>query len=112
MFWAARGELGTSAEQLIADRRGIHIRSADADRLLVELRVRIEPLTRMHRQNPLSTDLLASSTKRYFEKAEYRIRLDELLTSESHSRVTQLAAADLSTGEEWTDEEFWRRVAL
>ena len=112
MFWAARGELGAGAEELIAHRKGIQISIADADKFLVEIRNRVETLARTHRQNLQSINLLISSTKRYLEKAEYRIQLDELLTSEAHSLVGKLAAAGFSAQGDWNADEFRRQVEI
>ncbi len=52
MFWAARGELGAGAEELIAHRRGIKISIADTNKFLGEVRNRVGTLARTHRQNP------------------------------------------------------------
>ncbi len=112
MFWAARGGLDEGAKELITHRRGTLIRVEDADTFLGEIRNRIETLARTHRQNPQSIDLLVSNTRRYLEKAEYRIRLDELLTSEAHSLVEKLEAAGFSAHGNWNDEEFRRRIAI
>ena len=112
MFWAARGELGAGAEELIAHRRGIKISIADADKFLGEVHNRVETLARTHRHNPQSIDLLVSSTKRYIEKAEYRIQLDELLTSEARSLVGKLEAAGFTAHGIWSDGEFRQRVAI
>ena len=112
MFWAARGELGAGAEELIAHRKGIQIRIADADKFLDEVRNRVETLAKTHRQNPQSIDLLVSSTKRYLNKDEHRIQLDDLLTSEARSLVEKLEAENFTAHGNWDAEEFRRRMAI
>ena len=112
VFWAARGELGAGAEELVAHRKGIQISIADADKFLVEIRNRVENLARTHRQNPQSIDLLVSTTKRYLSKAEHHIQLNDLLTSEARSLVEKLEAEDFSTHGNWNVEEFRRRMAI
>ena len=82
MYWAARGKPSSGAEDLIAQRNGVLVAIADADTFLADIRNRAETLSRTHRQNPQSIELLVNSTKRYLGRPEHRIELDELLTSE------------------------------
>ena len=112
MFWTARGTPGTGAADLIAHRDGRLISISDADNFFKTIRDHTETLARTHRQNPQSVDLLVNSTKRYLAKPEYRIPLDELLTSEAHSLLDKLESAALPTQDSWSAEEFQRRMAI
>ena len=110
MFWTALGQPGMYAEELIKHRGGCLISIADADEFFTGIRDRIETLGRTHRRNPQSVALLINSAKRYLEKPEYRIRLDELLDSEAQSLLKKLEGAALHPHGSWSPEEFRRRV--
>ena len=111
MFWTALGAPGAVAKELIAHRKGHLITVENADSFFVKIRDYIETLTRTHRENPQSIDLLVKSAKRYIAEPEYRIRLDDLLTSETQSFLEKLESADLPVeGESFSAEEFQRQV--
>jgi hypothetical protein len=112
VFWAARGKLGGGADEIVKQRDAKVIEIADADGFFVGLEQRVATLARTHRQNPLSVDLLVSTTKRYLAKPEYRIQLDELVTAETHALVEKLDAEGLTAQAHWDPNEFRRRAAL
>ena len=112
MFWAALGPQGDGVTELIAHRDGRLVPITDADSFFIKVRDHIATLAQTHSQNPQSVELLVNSTKRYLAKPEYRIQLDELLTSEAHSLLDKLVSADLTTQGNWSAEEFQRRVAI
>jgi len=112
MYWAARGKPSSAAQDLITQRNGVLVTIADADTFLAAIHNRVETLARTHRQSPKSIELLVSSAKRFLGRPEYRIDLDELLTSESHSLVEKLSAAELPGHGNWNADEFQRRVAI
>ena len=110
-FWTTLGTPGATAEELIEHRKGHLITIENADSFFVKIRDYIETLTRTHRRNPQSIDLLVESAKRYIAEPEYRIRLDELLTSETQSFLEKLKSADLPVeGGSFSAEEFQRQV--
>ena len=110
MFWTALGRPGMHAAELIKHRDGRLVSIADANGFFTGIRDRIETLGRTHRRNPQSVVLLVNSAKRYLEKPEYRIRLDELLDSEACSLLKKLEGAALPPHGSWSPEEFRRRV--
>lgn len=110
MFWAAVGKPRAAAEELIKHRDGCLVSISDANGFFTGIRDRIETLGRTHRRNPQSMVLLVNSAKRYLERLEYRIRLDELLESEARSLLKKLEGAALPTHDTWSPEEFRRRV--
>ena len=110
MFWTALGAPGTVAEELIAHRKGHLITIENADSFFVKIRDYIETLARTHRKNPRSIDLLVNSAKRYIAEPEYRIQLDELLTSETQLFLEKLESADLPVEGNSSAEEFQRHV--
>ena len=112
MFWAGRGAPNTDAADLIAHRHGRFVPISDAESFFKAIRDHTETLARTHRQNPQSVDLLVNSTKRYLSKPEHRIPLDELLTSEAKSLLDKLESAALPTQDNWSADEFQRRVAI
>ena len=112
VYWALRGEAGEGAQDLIRHRAAKPIDINGADDFFQGLHQRVETLTQSQRQNPLSMDLLISSTKRYLSKPEYRIRLDDLIAQEVGGAIVKLDSADLSTGTQWSAQEIQRRVQV
>lgn len=81
-----------------------------ADEFFQTLQQRVETLEKSQRQNPLSVDLLVSSTKRYLAKPEHRIQLDELFSQETERLLGQLDDDIFSTQGQWSQESFRTRV--
>lgn len=112
VYWALRGEAGHGAQELIRHRSAKQVAVNGADDFFKDLQQRVETLTQSQRQNPLSMDLLISSTKRYLSKPEYRIQLDDLIAHEVGAAIAKLDAADLPTGTQWSVQELQRRVQV
>lgn len=110
VFWAARGNLGGGAQELVDHRHARVVPVVDADSFFSTLRQRVETLAQNQRQNPLSIELLVNSTKRFLAKSEYHIQLDELFTQETDRLITQLDAPDFSPQVEWDQMAFGARV--
>ncbi|HQT31579.1 MAG TPA: SIR2 family protein [Thiobacillus sp.] len=111
-YWATRNNLNDGADAIVANKHAKVIRIANADDLFVTLKQRIETLEKTHRQNPLSTELLVGSAKRYLAKPEYRIQLDELFSREMERLLAQLESASLEAHTSWTSIELSERVRL
>jgi len=109
-FWAARGELGVGAKELVNQRHARVIPITDADRFFSTLLGRIETIQQTHRQNPLGIEVQVNSAKRFLSKSEYRIQLDELFSNETNHVIAQLDAPDLSPQRSWDQAEFRARV--
>ena len=112
MFWTALGTPSEIAKQLIAHRKGTLVAIKDADSFFVEICDCIETLARTHRQSPQRVDLLVNRTKQYMAKPEYRIQLDELLTSETHSLLEKLESDSLPVQGDLNAEEIQRQVNI
>ncbi len=112
MFWAARGEPGEGAQELIAHRDGRVVPITDADSFFRQVRDRVQTLMQTHRQEPRSVDLLVSSTKRFLARPEYRIKLDDLFVSETELLFEKLSASSYTNQGNWSPEEFCQRVAF
>lgn len=110
VFWAVRGAVSTAAEEIINHRRARTVPVSDANSFFSGLKRRVETLEQTHRQNPLSIDLLVSTTKRFLSKPEYRIQLDELLSNEAHQLLAKLGAPEFSAQGSWDVAEFRTRV--
>lgn len=111
IYWAARGKLGSRAEELAEHRRARIIPITDADSFFKGLRQKIETLEQSQRQNPLSVELLVASAKRFLAKPEYRIQLDELLTETAERLATRIEVPELSGQGGWSQSEFRARVS-
>tara|TARA_B100001540_G_scaffold284705_1_gene277247 strand:+ start:22134 stop:23918 length:1785 start_codon:yes stop_codon:yes gene_type:complete len=111
MFWAARGEPGEGARELISQRGARVISVSDADGFFNGIRERVKTLADTHRENPVSIELLVSSTKRYLAKPEYRIKLDDLISREVELLCERIDIPDFVPGGGWNEHEFRNRVA-
>jgi hypothetical protein len=110
VFWAARGELGEGAKELTNQRRARVIPITDANSFFKELREVVETLSQTYRQNPLSTELLVNSTKRYLAKPEFRIQLDELFSKEAERLIAGLDSDEFPPNGTWDLEAFRVRI--
>lgn len=111
MFWTYRGELSDSANELVRFRDARVIKINDADSFFGEFQQRVSTLSKTHRQDPLSLDLLVNSTKQYLSREANRIDLDDLFSNQSRLLLEKLTNADLEGGE-WDGGEIGRRVKL
>jgi hypothetical protein len=81
-FWAVRGEPGNSAKRLIEHRQAQKLPIADADNFFSELGRLVDALEQFARPHPLSTVAAVTSLKGYLADHKYRIRLNDLVSSE------------------------------
>lgn len=110
-FWAARGQPGAGAADLIDHRRARHIPIADADSFFSSVVDRVVTLEQSHRQNPLSIDLLLNTTKRFLAKPEYRIQLDDLFTEETRRLMASLGGPEFGEPGK-SDQDVFREQVL
>ena len=110
VYWATRGTIAAGAQDLIDHRRARVIPIADAESFFNGLRERVETLSQSQRQNPLSTELLVNTAKRYLSKPEFRIQLHELIEQETERIVTRLDSAEFSPQGPWDQAVFRARV--
>ena len=112
MFWAARSEPGARTGELIAHRDAHRIQITDADAFFGKLGEYVQTLGRTHRASPQSVELLVNSAKRYLEKPEYRIQLDEVISSTAESLIERLDSQDFSARNRYSTELFRDRVVM
>jgi hypothetical protein len=89
-YWAARGELGDAAGELVRHRRAEVIRITNADDFFESLYQKVQALKDIDRP-PLSARVAAASAKRYIEQGTYPIRLHDLVTKEAELVYQSLA---------------------
>ncbi len=106
VFWAARGNLGSRAQDLVDHRRARVIPISNADSFFKTLKDRVELLEQSQRPNPLSIELLINSVKRFMTRPEYRIQLDELFAQETDRLIAQLDAAEFAQPPQWNQATF------
>jgi hypothetical protein len=110
VYWTARGTVASGAQALVDHRRARVISISDADTFFTGLRERVDTLTQSQRQNPLSTELLVNSAKRYLAKPEHRIQLDELFSEETQRLLAKLDGGEFSPNGPRSQGEFRKRV--
>lgn len=111
MFWAARGNLGDGAKELVDHRRARILPITDADSFFSSLKQRVETLEQSQRQNPLSIELLVNSAKRFLARQEHRIQLDELFTEETNRLFEKLDSSEFTLPDKWDPLIFRERVS-
>lgn len=109
-FWAVRGALGAGAQGLADQRRARTVTITGADDFFCALQQRVETQEQSQRQNPLSVELLVSSTKRFLAKPEFRIQLDDLFAQEAERLLALLDTDEFSPQTPWGEGEFRRRT--
>lgn len=82
-FWASRGKLGSSANQLVKQRAATQLTIADADSFFTELADKIQSLSELDRPHPLTIATAAATTKRFLAEDRHRLRLNDLIQSEA-----------------------------
>jgi hypothetical protein len=110
VYWAARGALGSGAQELATHRAARAIPINGADEFFQTLQQRVETLEQSQSQNPLSVEVLVNSAKRYLAKPEHRIQLDELFAEETNRLIDQLGRETFSMQGPSSQESIRARV--
>lgn len=87
-YWAAMGEPGTHAKDLIQHRKAQTIPIQGADHFFSSLGELVKSLDTYSRPHPLSTDAAVASLKRYLSEDRFRIQLADLV----HEEVERVVA--------------------
>lgn len=98
-YWAARGAISATAQQLLDRRAGVQIAIKDADQFFTTLQERVAALDQFNEPHPLSTKAAVSSLKRYLAEDRYRIRLSDLIEEETDRAVAQLFSAPMTVAQ-------------
>ena len=110
VYWAVRSKITASAQDLVDHRRARVVPIVDADTFFRGLRDRIETLAQSLEKNPISTELLVNTTKRYLTSRDYRIRLDELVEQETEHLVGHIDSTEFAPDRPWDQMVFRKRV--
>ena len=81
-YWAARGEPGALAQDLLTQRGGRSFPIADADSFFVKLRETLEALRQADRPHPLSVEMAIALAKRYCRDDKFAMEWAEFLHAE------------------------------
>jgi SIR2-like domain len=81
-YWAARGEPGARARDLLTQRGGRSFRIADADNFFVKLHETLEALRQASRPHPLSVEMAIALAKRYCRDDKFAMEWAEFLHAE------------------------------
>lgn len=111
VYWAARGSLGTGAQELADHRSAKVVSIAGADEFFQALQQRVETLELSQRQNPFSIEAMVASVKRYVAKPEHRVQLDELISQEAQRLMGQIGSAQFGPHAQVSQQEIRTRVA-
>jgi len=98
-YWAARGAISATAQQLLDHRAGVQIAVKDADQFFTTLQERVAALAQFNEPHPLSTKAAVASLKRYLAEDRYRIRLHDLLEEETERAVAQLFSPQMAVAQ-------------
>jgi hypothetical protein len=110
VFWAARGEPGDGAKDLINHRRARVVPIGDANSFFVGIRELVETLEQTRRKDPISIELLVNSVKRYLNRPEHQIRLAELLAGEIDRLLNATSSEEFSPNADWKPEILRLRI--
>lgn len=110
-YWAARAELAGEAKELVDRRGAVVISNYDAERVFTELEGKIAALSELDRPHPLSVATAIAELKRYLPDPQARIRLDDLLRTETERVVQAISDEQFSTQGPGSTEDVRQRVA-
>jgi hypothetical protein len=109
-YWAARGSLGTAAQDLVSRRSAKVIPITDANAFFTALERQVSIQDELRRPRPESTALIVGSAKKYLAKPEHRIQLGELVGETQRRLVERLRDREFGAQGQWSVEEFRQRV--
>lgn len=113
MYWAARGALGNSAQQLLTMRGGYAIPIHGADEFFDDLQTKIESIEEFSKPHPLSAAVAVASTKRFLSDPAYRIRLSDLIDDLGRNLANELRNGPFSdVSSQVTRESVTQRVKV
>ena len=92
-YWAALGQLGEEAKQLISHRRAEVVPIEGADNFFQTLRGYVEAVEVYSRPHPLSTEATVAAMKRYLSEPKYRIQLADLV-DDAIRKVVEITSGD------------------
>lgn len=110
-YWATRGDLSVEASRLALQRAAKSVQIAGADQFFEELQGSVETIASSSKANPLSTQLLVNSAKKFVATHEHRVNLSDLLSRETERLFDALDGEDFDYDSDPSHEEFGKRVS-
>jgi hypothetical protein len=108
-FWATVHDPSILARDLIANRGAVEVHIPDADGFFVDLSEKVAALADLRERPPATVELAVATAKRLLADQAGRIRLRDLVKSETESILVTLAGLG-DDGEDASDDEFERRI--
>ena len=90
-YWMHRGELSDHARELIAHRQAIPMQIDDADTAFERIGQTVAALAELSDQQPQDTVTAVARLKRYLPDPMHRIRLIDLVTTETERLISRVA---------------------
>lgn len=109
-YWAARGQLGNAAQQLVQIRGGEVVTINDSDAFFQELSEKISALEEFDRPHPLSAKIVVATLKKYLVEDRYKIRLHDLVQQETEKLYSSLSVRKFSFSSPISQDELMQRV--
>jgi hypothetical protein len=112
VYWISRGEPGEQARMLINFCQARTIRTDGADAFFPDLALKVKALDDLEVGDPLPPALAAATVKRYLAEDRFRIRLADLVSNAVRHTAERLNAQDFNLMQDFSDEEFLRRLKV
>lgn len=90
-YWLARGDLSERGQELVTQRRASVVSGTDADTFFEALSLKLETIGQSRQPNPASVELMITMTKRFIDRPEHRIQLDDLVTAQTRQTISDFA---------------------
>ncbi|ENB9666106.1 MULTISPECIES: SIR2 family protein [Pseudomonas] len=90
-YWLARGGLSERGQELVTQRRASVVSGTDADTFFEALALKLETIGQSRQPNPASVELMITMTKRFMDRPEHRIQLDDLVTAQTRQTISDFA---------------------
>ena len=110
-YWATKGEPVEEAKRLIKHKRAQVIQIESADKFFTELKEKVESLSAFE-PHPMSPAIAIETTKRYLAEDRYKIKLYELIISETEKLYQRIVSEsfDLNVRVSNWEKELSRRI--
>ncbi|MCF5031547.1 SIR2 family protein [Pseudomonas syringae] len=90
-YWLARGGVSERAQELVARRRASVVSGTDADTFFDALNLKLETIQKSRQPNPASVELMIAMAKRFMDRPEHRIQLDDMVTAQTRRSIADFA---------------------
>jgi SIR2-like domain len=110
-FWTVRGGPSPAASALIANRSAVTITIRDADQFFAGLAERVGAIEDLRQRPPVTVELAVAAAKRHLVDPSGRIRLRDLVKTETDAVLATIASLGDDNGV-FSVDEFERRPSL